>query len=133
MEYKLELKQFQKQDGISYKVLTMTDLSLHTSKKQPSNIGKVLKKAMQSLLPGRVYFPITNTEDLVSKEDFLKILTNNPNIISMIQEEERNGFKVLLELPKKIPILAGEDTLTFINSIKGKRILRMLDKKKETG
>lgn len=132
MQYQVELKPFQKQDGISYKILTISDLSLHTAKKQPSAIGKRLKESVQSSLPTRIYFPIAPSEGTLSKESLINLLKSDPDIISMIQEEEKKGFKVLLEIPKGIPLLAGKDTEEFVNSIKGKRTLRMLDKKKRT-
>ena len=46
----------------------------------------------------------------------------------MVMEEQKNGYKVLLELPKEIPILAGKDTIEFLASVNGKRILRGLAK-----
>ncbi len=128
MNFQVELKPLQKKDGISYKVLTLTDLTLHTAHKQPSDIGKVIKESVQSSQPGRIYFPFTPPAGSISRESLLDMLKSDPNIIRMVQEEESKGFKVVIEIPKNIPLLAGMDIPEFLRSKNGKRVLRGLAK-----
>lgn len=53
-------------------------------------------------------------------------------LVKVIQQEEASGYKVLIAVPKGgIPVFAGEDTVQFMNSKNGKRILRGLAKQKD--
>lgn len=131
MEQELQLKPFKKTDGFKYKILEITDLTLHTSNKRPTiSFGKEMKKVLTSDEPGRVYGTIHGSYDHNDKKVLiLDILKQDPEFIAMIREEEKNGYKILLHLPSQgVPILAGKDTLEFMNSRNGKRVLRGLAK-----
>ena len=50
--------------------------------------------------------------------------------VNFIQEQEKQGVKVLLHIPKDgVPMAPGKDTVKFMQSTKGKRILHWLYKK----
>ncbi len=64
------------------------------------------------------------------RSDILEYIMSDPNMLEYVKKEEANGYKVVIELPKNgLPTLIGKDTQEFIESKKGKRILRRLDKK----
>lgn len=128
MEYQLQLKPFQPTDGFKYKILQITDIALHSTIKQPTKaIGKKVKQSFEQNKPGRFYgFKI---QELLQNESIYSILNSyfrqNPDFLKMIQEEEKNGYKILLSLPsKEIPIKLGDDTINFIESKNGQRIVR---------
>jgi hypothetical protein len=50
----------------------------------------------------------------------------------MVQEEESKGFKVLIELPSDgIPVFPSKDTIEFMASKNGKRVIRGLAKEND--
>ncbi len=130
MDYELQIKPFEKREGLKYKVMQITDIALHTNKMQETpSIGKKFKQSLDSDKPSRIYTQ-TDKESLSNRKIvILDILKKDPEFIKMIQEEERNGFKVLIEIPNEgMPIFAGKDTNEFINSTKGQRIIRWMAK-----
>lgn len=130
MKYKIEVKPFIKKDGINYKIIQITDITLHTSEKTPTVLaGKKIQKAFKNNIPGRIYATIENGTISKNRNLTLDLLKNDPDFIRMIQEEESKGYKVLIALPNEgIPLLAGSDTVEFINSKNGRRIIRGLAK-----
>lgn len=119
---------------VKYKVIQLTDFKLHTMPKRPTpSFGKEVRKAFQHNTPGRVYS--TLPKPMVPKNDnsfILDILKLDPDFVKMVQEEEAKGYKVLISVPKEgVPVFLGEDTVEFLKSKNGGRILRKLDKKND--
>lgn len=130
---KLQLQPYKAIDGVKYKVIQLTDLKLHTMPKRPTpSFGKKVREAFQHNTPGRVYN--TLPQPMVPKNDhsfILEILKLDPDFVEMVQEEEAKGYKILISVPKEgVPVLLGEDTIEFLDSKNGKRLLRGLDKNK---
>lgn len=127
---KLELKPFVPTDGQKCKVIQITDFLVHTTKHPPTkSVGRKVAKAVRSNEPGRVYSPITGdlNQDLT---EFVKRLHEDPSFIAYVQEEQAKGYKVLLQVPKTgVPLNFGKDTKQFLESKRGKRVLRGLAKK----
>jgi hypothetical protein len=130
MEYELQLKPFVEKEGWKYKTIQITDIALHTAHKQPTpSIGKKIAQAFKFKKPGRIYAPIDNTaESPAQRIAVIDLLKKDPDFLKMVQDEEKNGYKILLALPKEIPVVAGKDTIEFIASSNGQRILRGLAK-----
>ncbi len=128
MECQLQLKPFEKKDGFKYKILQITDIALHSSDRQPTkSIAKKIRQAFSQKKPGRLYgFKIQKpTDEPNSIEAVMDLVQKDPGLIKMIQEEEKNGYKILLGLPKDgIPIILGKDAEEFINSKNGQRVIR---------
>lgn len=140
MEYKLEFRPTERKPGMKYRTILLTDITLHTSQKRPSTFGEKMKKAFNAFgIPGRAYQPMSKPE--LKKENpgafkmgILNHLQNDPEFIKYVTEEREKGVEIVIQIPKAgVPVLAGEDTVEFINSIKGKRILRRLAKEKSEG
>ncbi len=134
MEYQLQLKPFERKDGYKYKIIEITDIALHSSDKQPTkSISKKIKQSFEQNKPNRLYS--LKTQELIEKGDMAKIIDDfvrqDPNFIKMVQEEEKKGYKILLGLPKEgIPIKLGDDTVEFLQSKNGQRIIRGMNKTK---
>lgn len=130
---KLKLQPHKAIDGQKYKVIQFTDLQFHSTPKRPtSSFGKKIRESFRRNTPGRIYNSLPQS---LPKQDYrsfvIELIRLNPDFMSMIQEEEAKGYKVLIDIPKEgIPTLLGEDTLEFLDSKNGKRILRGLDKNK---
>ena len=137
MQSTLQIKPYQKDDR-KVKVIQLTDITFHTSHKRPTkHIGNKIKKAFDENKSGRFYEPLKN-DQLESIEDnkikmqsnILDYVMHDPDMLEYIKKEEAKGYKIVIELPKDgLPVLIGKDTQEFIESKKGKRILRRLDKK----
>lgn len=129
--YEVKIQPYQAATGVKYKVIQLTDLRLHTIPKRPTpSFGKEVRKAFQHNTPGRVYSALP--KPMVPKNDnsfILEILKLDPDFVKMIQEEEAKGYKVLISVPKgSVPVFFGDDTIEFLKSKNGKRVLRKLDK-----
>lgn len=134
MEYKIELKPFEEKEGVKYIVLKLTDYQLHTSAMKPSPLGKNIKKSIESNQPVRIYssLPKRDPNNTAYKLKILDFVKNDPVLIKTVRDYESQGYKILIEIPKEGLLgYAGKDTNEFINSVKGKRILRMLAKDKQ--
>ena len=132
MNQKLELKPAKLKKG-GYNIITITDFAFHTNSMRPTPAKKTVK-SLENKQPGRIYEPAVKTKGNIVKLNFLESLMNDPEFIKFVAEEEKNGRKVLLHLPKAgVPVLPGKDTVEFFNSVKGKRILRRLAKGKASG
>lgn len=68
MHYELQLTTFKQKDGFKYKVIKITDITLHSNTKKPTKlIGKKIKQSFDSNQSGRIYTPINKTTILEQK------------------------------------------------------------------
>lgn len=132
METQIELKPFTDKKG-KYKIIQITDLTLHTANKKPtSSLGKTFRKSFKKNAPGRIYSNIKDPNKGKSNNSFnVELFKIDNEFMKMVQEEEAKGYKIVLAFPKSgIPVFAGKDTMEFMDSKNGKRIIRGLAKKK---
>jgi len=131
MPYELQIKPFEKKDGVKYRIIQMTDIALHTSEKRPTtSFVSKLRSLLQFKKPVRIYGSLQNQPN--GNVPNLDSIKNNPELVKMIQEEEKKGYKVLISVPKTgVPVFPGKDTVGFINSKNGQRIIRGLAKNKD--
>lgn len=123
---KYEVKTYTDSDGIKCKDILITDLMLHTAPKRKTSLK------LDNLIPNkadRSYSPIEKPSTYKDGSYSINLGTDIPKII---EDGEKQGYKVNILIPKDgIPVFAGKDTLEFIESKNGKRILRKLAKDKE--
>lgn len=131
MEYELKPATIEK--GIKYKIIQITDVALHTTQKTPTPlVGKTIQRALEDNKPDRIYSHMTDPVISDDRTFTINLIKNDPDLLRMVREEEAKGYKVLLALPKEgIPLVLGNDTVEFMNSKNGKRILRGIAKEKE--
>lgn len=132
MNQQIQLKPFVAKDGQKYKIIQLTDVALHTSTKRatPSH-GKKIAKSFDRMEPGRVYSPIDKNPIAPDGSINLNAIKFDEEFIRMVQEAEAEGYKVLLGVPKGgMPVVPGSDTVEFMKSKNGKRVLRRLAKEK---
>ncbi len=130
LNYRLELKPAVLKKGGKYRVIQITDIALHSSKKTPTpSVAKKIQKAFTTKKPDRIYGPLQASAVTGNSTLTLELLKQDPDFVKLVQDEEAKGYKVLISIPKKgIPIVPGKDTLEFMNSKNGKRVLRGLAK-----
>lgn len=132
MNYQLQLKPAVLKNGTKYRVIQITDIALHTAKKTPTpSVGKKMQKAFEAEKPDRIYAPIEKSALSDDRTLTIELLKQDPDFVKLVREEEAKGYKVLVALPKSgVPIVPGPDTIEFMQSKNGKRLLRGLAKKK---
>lgn len=119
--------------GEKVKIITITDIQFHSSKKRDTtSVGKAFGKSLKNETPGRIYRNNPEISDIDEKNKTFKLAI--PDIISQDENLKREvkywqdlGYKVLIEMPKEIPIYAGNDLKEFMNSVNGKRIQRKMN------
>jgi hypothetical protein len=121
MEYKLEIKKPKKKPNSKDIVLSVTDIQFHTTDKRQGAIGKTIEKAVKNNEEGRIYSGIDNGQD---NKSLLEMLLEDQSFVDTIRKYNEQGIRVFVEMPKTKPMLAGKDTVEFMNSKKGKRIIR---------
>ena len=113
------------------KVIYISDLQLHSRERITPSVGKKIQQAFQSGNPDRLYFPLPKPP--VSEQGvqtFQFSIDLDPETLKMIKDEEAKGNTVSFELPPGgAPVFLGKDTVQFIESKNGQRLLRKLDKK----
>lgn len=130
-KFRLEVKPFVKKEGQKYTTILITDIQQHTSTRRPTkSIGKVASKNQETFTPYRAYTEKKdwNVPREQQKTMIIEMLQDDPSYIDFIKEQEQEGYKVLLEIPDPIPLKLGSDAEEFLNSKKGKRVIRWLAK-----
>jgi hypothetical protein len=57
---------------------------------------------------------------------------NDPVLKQTIHDYQKQGYRVMIQMPKSgLPIHLGKDAVDFMNSTRGKRILRKIKKDKD--
>lgn len=114
-----------------YRVIHFTDLQLHSRMKVTPSIGKKIQHAFNENVPGRIYAPLPKPSSEEAKTGTFKFTMDiDPELLKMIRKNEAEGYETIFTLPEGgAPIYLGDDTLQFLESKNGKRILRELDKK----
>lgn len=139
MQQALQLKPYTKNDNDKVKIIQLTDLTFHTSnKRHTTSPSKKVEKSFAKNTPGRLYGSLETQKNTNSESSKMEIRSNiieyimqDPNMLEYIKKEEAKGYKIVIEVPKEgLPIQLGKDAQEFIESKKGKRILRRLDKNK---
>lgn len=131
MEYRLEAKPTVLKKGQKYRIIQITDVAHHTAKKTPTpSVGKKIEKTPDATA-GRIYRPSDLGAVLDPKAHIIKMLGEDPDFQKLVKEEAANGVKVVLAFPKDgVPQEYGKDTIEFLNSKNGQRVLRGLAKEK---
>lgn len=134
MEYKLELRPTVRKKGGKYKTILLTDKQVHTAMMRTGSPGKSISKSLETNQPGRIYSPIEKQENLFNESplEILDRLKNDPTILKMVLDYQKQGYEVTVQFPKSLlPVYAGKDTIEFFESKNGKRLIRGLAKEKQ--
>ena len=113
-------------------IFELTDFQLHTNSRTTQSVSKTIERSVESNQPGRIFGSMSNLRVLEKNTVQFSMPIFNPDELKpLIQQYQQQGKRVFLLKPKSLPVFPGKDTVEFINSKKGKRILRMLAKKEQ--
>lgn len=116
-------------------IIEITDVQFHTNARVTTSQADTIDRSIQYNKPGRVFSPMSTGS--------LRILENNTLVFSgpffdykqlhiLVKKYNQQGKRVFMKKIKgNIPMGPGKDTVEFINSIKGQRILRRLKKQEK--
>lgn len=116
-------------------IIQFTDIQFHTNKQETSSHGNKIKKSYKKQSEGRIVFDrnkISFTKNSVGEDIFTMptIDVNDSDFLDFVREQQKEGKRVFIKKPKDIDIKLGTDTVEFMGSKKGKRILRKINKDK---
>ena len=131
-EWKLQLKPSTGVNAPSHTVIQLTDMALHTTEKRSTlSIWKKIKESIRTKRSGRFFGAVMKNNLSTDINLTMEDISNDPEFIKSVLEENRKGRKVYVSVPKNgIPVVLGRDTIEFMNSKNGKRILRKIMKEK---
>lgn len=110
-------------------IIELTDFQLHTNARVTKSVSKTIKHSIEINQPGRITFPNNHVRVLENNTVIFSMPIFNPDeMLPLIQHYREQGKRVFIRKPKELPVFAGKDTVEYMNSIKGKRVLRRLAK-----
>jgi hypothetical protein len=112
----------------------LTDIQLHTNARLTPSASKTIKRSIESNQPGRIFSPLKRTVEVIENNTVISIqeLFNPDQLKSLVQEYQKQGKRVFIAKPKNgIPAALGRDAVEFMNSVKGRRSLRRLEKEQQ--
>jgi hypothetical protein len=137
MEQKLQLNTVKKlpRKGEKVIILELTDIQLHSNARPTQSVGGAIRRSIENNKPGRIFSPIEKKEKLGTDQNSIKItmpfVMDDPVLTKAIYDYQQQGYRVMIRVPETgLPVYLGKDAENFMNSTKGKRILRKIKKDK---
>lgn len=134
MEQVLQLNRVTKpiQKGEKVIVLELTDIQLHMNARLTPSVGAVVQRSIEHNKEGRIFssLPSPRSEDSDSNSIRVELPfgANDPKLAEAVRHYQQLGYRVMLGVPKHMPIKLGRDAVEFMNSKNGKRLIRGLEK-----
>jgi len=112
-------------------IIQLTDIQLHRNADKTDSPGKRVEHAIDNNKPGRIRQKLLVKEGNIIQTPFFD--TNDPSLQAMVRKYQQQGKRVFIQKPPKegLPVFLGDDAVQFMNSKKGKRILRKINKDKD--
>ncbi len=138
MEQSLQLNRVTKlpKKGEKVIVLELTDIQLHSNARPTQSVGGAIRRSIENNKPGRIFSSLEKKQESVADQNSIEFsipfVMNDPVLKQTIHEYQQQGYRVMIQMPKSgLPIHLGKDAVNFMNSARGKRILRKIKKDKE--
>lgn len=135
MEQILQLNRVTKpiKKGEKVIVLELTDIQLHMNARPTPSVGAVVQRSIEHNKEGRIFSPLqapkSEDDDSNSIRVELPFGVNDPKLQEAVRHYQQLGYRVMLGVPKHMPIKLGRDAEEFMKSKNGKRLIRGLEKK----
>ena len=117
-------------------ILELTDIQLHSNARPTQSVGGAIRRSIEKNKPGRIFSSFEKKQDLSNDQNSIAFkvpfVMNDPVLKQVISDYQKQGYRVMIQMPKTgLPIHLGKDAVDFVNSTKGKRILRKIKKDKD--
>ncbi len=97
------------------------------------SVGAVVQRSIEHNKEGRIFSPlqVPKSEDGNSNSIHVELPfgVNDPKLQEAVRHYQQLGYRVMLGVPKHMPIKLGRDAEEFMKSKNGKRLTRGLEKK----
>jgi hypothetical protein len=138
MEQRLQLNRVTQlpKKGEKVIVLKLTDIQLHSNARPTQSVGGAVRRSIENNKPGRIFSSLVKKQESVTNQNSIEFSMpfemNDPVLKQTIHDYQKQGYRVMIQMPKSgLPIHLGKDAVDFMNSTRGKRILRKIKKDKE--
>lgn len=137
MEQMLQLNRVTKpiKKGEKVIVLELTDIQLHMNARLTPSVGAVVQRSIEHNKQGRIFSslptPKPESDDSNSIHIELPFGASDPKLAEAVRHYQQLGYRVMLGVPKHMPIKLGRDATEFMNSKNGQRLIRGLKKESE--
>lgn len=132
MEQKLVLHPAIHEPRSSDIIIELTDdIQLHTNARITQSVSNTLKRSVESNQPGRIFSPIDLAATVLEDDTIIFSMSLfDPNQMeSLVRHYQQQGRRVFIKKPKNwTPPSLGKDSVEFLNSKQGKRVLRKFEK-----
>ncbi len=117
-------------------VLELTDIQLHSNARPTQSVGGAIRRSIENNKPGRIFSSLEKKQESVTDQNSIEFsmpfVMNDPVLKQTIHDYQKQGYRVMIQISKSgLPIHLGKDAVDFMNSTRGKRILRKIEKNKD--
>lgn len=117
-------------------VLELTDIQFHSNARPTQSVGGAIRRSIENNKPGRIFSSLEKNPESSTDQNSIAFsipfAMNDPVLKQTIHDYQKQGYRVMIKMPKSgLPIHLGKDVVDFMNSTRGKRILRKIEKDKE--
>jgi len=117
-------------------VLELTDIQLHSNARPTQSVGGAIRRSIENNKPGRIFSSLEKKQESVTDQNSIEFsmpfVMNDPVLKQTIHDYQKQGYRVMIQISKSgLPIHLGKDAVDFMNSTRGKRILRKIEKDKD--
>lgn len=129
-----EVTQYPKKDE-KVIIIKLTDIQLHSNVRPTQSVGNAIRRSIANNKPGRIFSSFKEQKSDTNQNSIkfdMSPMMNDPVLKQTIHDYQKQGYRVMIQVPKSgLPIHLSKDTAEFLNSTRGKRILRKIKKDKE--
>jgi hypothetical protein len=117
-------------------ILQLTDIQLHSNARPTQSVGGAIRRSIENNKPGRIFSSLEKKQESNTDQNSIAFsmpfTMDDPVLKQTIHDYQQQGYRVMIKMPRSgLPIHLGKDAVEFINSTRGKRILRKMKKDKE--
>lgn len=114
-------------------VLELMDIQLHMNARSTPSVGAVVQRSIEHNKEGRIFSPLQAPKSENGDNNSIRVElpfgVNDPKLQEAVRHYQKIGYRVMLGVPKYMPIKLGKDAEEFMKSKNGKRLTRGLEKK----
>lgn len=116
-------------------ILEITDIQLHSNARPTQSVGGAIRRSIENNKPGRIFSSLQTEQESSANQNSIELTMsfamNDPVLKQAIHDYQQQGYRVIIRMPHSgLPIRLGKDAVEFMNSTRGKRIWRKMEKDK---
>lgn len=112
-------------------ILELTDVQLHTNARPTQSVSNTIQRSIENKTADRIFYPILKKDEVSEKDTSVLTIQifNEDDLMPLVQKYQSEGKRVFIKKPTApLPTSLGSDSIEFLNSKKGKRVIRWMSK-----